>query len=120
MPSSTLIRNERGQCAAFPLPLKRGRVGVGVSTTDASREDPHPICFANRPPPCRAGLSHVQKHIDEETVVPGSPFELASQRGLCIGMSASDIEGKSPQNGKVGGSMVFSASRQILVENDVE
>ena len=35
-------------------------------------------------------------------------------------MSTSDIEGKSPQNGEVGGSVVFSASRLILVENDVE
>ena len=35
-------------------------------------------------------------------------------------MSASDIEGKSAQNGEVGGSVVFSASRLILVENDVE
>src|SRR6202049_3397708 len=70
--------------------------------------------------PWRAGLSHVQEHIDEETVVPGGAFEFASQRGLCIGMSTSDIEGKSPQNGEVGGSVVFSASRLILVENDVE
>src|SRR6202790_1042138 len=35
-------------------------------------------------------------------------------------MSASNIEGKSPQNGEVGGSVVFSASRLILAENDVE
>ena len=35
-------------------------------------------------------------------------------------MSASDIESKSAQNGEVGGSVVFSASRLILVENDVE
>ncbi|MGB9173858.1 MAG: hypothetical protein WCC35_20000, partial [Bradyrhizobium sp.] len=41
------------------------------------------------PSPLRAGLSHVQEHIDEETVVPGGAFEFASQRGLCIGMSAS-------------------------------
>jgi hypothetical protein len=63
-----------------------------------------------RRPPSQAGLSHVQEHIDEENVVPGSAFELASQGGLCIGMSTSNIEGKSPQNGEVGGSMVFSAS----------
>src|SRR6202022_2588993 len=70
--------------------------------------------------PWRAGLSHVQEHIDEEAVVPGGTFELASQGGLCIGMSASNIEGKSAQDGEVGRSMVFSASRLILVENDVE
>jgi hypothetical protein len=35
-------------------------------------------------------------------------------------MSASDIEGKSPQNGEVGGSVVFPTSRLILVEEDVE
>ena len=35
-------------------------------------------------------------------------------------MSASDIERKSPQNGEVGGSVVLSTSRLILVENDVE
>ena len=35
-------------------------------------------------------------------------------------MSASNVERKSPQNGEVGGSMVFSAPRLILVENDVE
>src|ERR1700730_10836296 len=78
------------------------------------------IAQRERPSPSRAGLSHVQKHIDEEIVVPGGAFELATQRGLCIGMSASNIEGKSPQNGEVGGSVVFSASRLILVENDVE
>src|SRR5882672_6057794 len=72
------------------------------------------------PSPGGAGLSHVQEHIDEEAVVPGSAFELASQGGLCVGMSASNIEGESPQNGEVGGSVVFSASRLILVENDVE
>src|SRR5713226_8670904 len=74
----------------------------------------------SRPSPSRAGLSHVQEHIDEEAVVPGCALELASQRGLCIGMSASNIEGNSPQNGEVGGSVVFSASRLILVENDIE
>src|SRR6202035_5118196 len=67
-----------------------------------------------------AGLSHVQEHIDEETVVPGGAFEFAAQRGLCVGMSTSNVEGKSPQNSEVGGSMVFSAPRLILVENDVE
>ena len=35
-------------------------------------------------------------------------------------MSTSNVEGKSPQNSEVGGSMVFSAPRLILVENDVE
>src|ERR1700674_5040729 len=70
--------------------------------------------------PVTAGLSHVQEHIDEEAVVPGGAFELATQRGLYIGMSASNIEGKTPQNGEVSGSMVFSASRLILVENNVE
>src|SRR5258708_28226814 len=72
------------------------------------------------PSPGGAGLSHVPEHIDEEAVVPGSAFELASQGGLCVGMSASNIEGKPAQNGEVGGSVVFSASRLILVENDVE
>ena len=67
-----------------------------------------------------AGLSHVEEHIDEETVVPGGAFELAPQGGLCIGMSTSNIEGKSPQDGEVGGSVIFSAPRLILVENDVE
>ena len=33
-------------------------------------------------------------------------------------MSASDIECKPPQNGEVGGSVVFSTSRLILVENE--
>ena len=33
-------------------------------------------------PPWTAGLSHVREHIDEEAVVPGSAFELASQGGL--------------------------------------
>src|SRR6202165_4746806 len=70
--------------------------------------------------PWRAGLSHVQEHIDEEAVVPGSAFELASQGGLCVGMGASNIEGKSPQHREVGGSVGFSASCLILVENDVE
>src|SRR5882757_9929771 len=68
----------------------------------------------------RAGLSHVQEHIDEEFVVPGGAFELASQGRLCVGMSASDIEGKSPQNRKICGSVVLSASRLVLVENDIE
>src|SRR5688572_4450858 len=35
-------------------------------------------------------------------------------------MSASDIEGKPSQDREVGGSIVFSASRLIFVENDVE
>src|ERR1700736_4255280 len=72
------------------------------------------------PSPLRAGLSHVEEHIDEETVVPGGAFELAPQGGLCIGMSASNIKGKSPQDGEVGGRVIFSAPRLILVENDVE
>src|ERR1700704_454647 len=71
-------------------------------------------------PPCGAGLSHVQEHVDEETVVPGGTFEFAAQRGLCIWMSASNVERKSSQNGEVRGSVVLSASRLILVENDVE
>src|ERR1700681_4099010 len=85
-------------------------------------EPPHPdrICRCDPTSPRKPGLSHVQEQIDEETVVPGGAVEFASQRGLCIGMSTSDIEGKSPQNGEVGGSVVFSASRLILVENDVE
>jgi hypothetical protein len=70
--------------------------------------------------PAGARLSHVEKHVDEETVVPCSAFELAPPRGLCIWMSASNVECKSPQDGEVGGSVIFSASRLILVENDVE
>src|SRR6202171_5398901 len=98
--------------------------GDGPSTrAPFEGRDCHPtpplISFASTLP-LQAGLSHVQEHIDEEAVVPGSTFELASQGGLCIGMSASNIEGKSPQNGEVGGSVVFSASGLILVENDVE
>jgi hypothetical protein len=85
-----------------------------------SPHDLSPWVFGCVNTPAPPGLSHVQEHIDEETVVPGGAFEFASQRGLCIGMSTSDIEGKSPQNGEVGGSVVFSASRLILVENDVE
>src|ERR1019366_9641841 len=50
--------------------------------------------YSNSLPPCGAGLSHVQEHIDEEAVVPGSAFELASQGGLCVGMIAGNIEGK--------------------------
>ena len=81
-----------------------------------------PVCLISETsaPRRMAGLSHVQEQIDEEAVVPGSAFELASQGSLCVGMSAGNIEGKSPQNGEVGGSVVFSASRLILVENDVE
>ena len=35
-------------------------------------------------------------------------------------MSTSNIEGKSPQDGEVGGGVVFLASGLILVESDVE
>src|SRR5260221_7595867 len=109
----------------FPPPL-RGRARVGGSRSGTARRrsqgeggtarvDPLP-----QPLPARAGLSHVQEHIDEETVVPGGAFEFASQRGLCIGMSTSDIEGKSPQNDEGGGSAAFYASPLILVANAIE
>src|SRR5712664_2193319 len=96
-------------------PPLRGRVGEGGSHKHQPCGLPPSLTL-----PRKAGLSHVRKHIDEEAVVPGGAFELATQRGLCIGMSTSNIEGESPQNGEVDGSMVFSASRLILVENDVE
>src|SRR5712664_4267763 len=96
-------------------PPLRGRVGEGGSHKHQPYGLPPSLTL-----PRKAGLSHVRKHIDEEAVVPGGAFELASQGSLCVGMSASNIEGKSPQNGEVGGSVVFSASRLILVENDVE
>src|SRR5438270_7318506 len=96
----------------------------GVQTTRILLEiDPTrpPVASLRRSTsPFRAGLSHVQEHVDEKAVVPPRPFELASQRGLCVGMRASDIECKSPQNGEIDGSVVFSTSRLILVENDVE
>src|SRR5467141_4892941 len=92
----------------------RSRWGPCVRRDD-SLKIPYAIAL-----PLRAGLSHVQEHVDEETVVPGGTFEFAAQRGLCIWMSASNVERKSSQNGEVRGSVVLSASRLILVENDVE
>ena len=97
---------------------------MGVAASTASVVAPPTrlaqIDLGQPTPPQGAGLSHVEEHIDQEAVVPGGAFELAPQGGLCIGMSASNIEGKSPQDGEVGGSVIFSAPRLILVENDIE
>src|SRR5882762_5025866 len=89
--------------------------GAGSAEDDAGDRVPQ-----SRPTGRGAGLSHVEEHIDEEAVVPGSTFELASQGSLCVWMSTSNVEGKSAQNGEVGGGVVFSTSHLILVENDVE
>src|SRR5260370_41279412 len=96
------------RCAAAPAGFRR------CSWSVRRGRDP---CL---PSPGGSGLSHVQKHVDEEAVVPGGPFELAPQRGFCVGMSTSNIEGKSAQNSEVGRGMVFPASRLILVENHVQ
>ena len=67
-----------------------------------------------------AGLSHVTKEFEKEGIVPSGALELEPQESCCIGVSSSDIEGKTSEYGKVGRGVVLAIAGQILVEDDVE
>src|SRR5262249_3675013 len=70
--------------------------------------------------PWRAGLSHVAKELKKKGIIPAGALELEAQGGVGVGMGSGDVEGKSPEDGKVGRAVVLAIAGQILVEDDVE
>src|ERR1700682_4146340 len=70
--------------------------------------------------PCRAGLSHMAQHIEEEGFVPSCALELATQGSFGIGMGAGDVESEATQDGEIGRRVVLATARQVFVEQHIE
>lgn len=60
------------------------------------------------------------EEFEEEGIVPAGALELETQRGGCAGVGSGNIEGTSPEHGKVGWAVVLAVAGQVLVEDDVE
>src|SRR5262247_3915347 len=52
-------------------------------------------------------------------MVPAGAFELGGERSLA-GVAAGDVEGSTPQDGDVGGSVVAAVARGVLAQGHVE
>src|ERR1041385_3877292 len=72
-----------------------------------------------KPPLEKAGLSHVAEEVEEEGIFPTGAFDLLAN-GDAGRVGSNDIDRGAPQDSEVVGTIVFSGSRGVFAEDDIE